>query len=140
MVSINGLKQQFLIYALLILITCLGVYLLKKMRKLITARGEDVDYYHNEIIEFEKSLPKKERVLTAFKVYQKFNRQQTDINDYFLHFELTEKVINELTEKGKGHTRRFLDSNLFIWFYLIWLSFHVVGILVLIDSLSKNAS
>ena len=119
-------------YGLLLIITILAIYLLIKMRSLIKARGEDVDYYHNQIIEFEKSLPKEERTLTTFKVYQKFHRNQTDINDYFLNFELTNAVINQLTEKGKGHTRLFLDKHLFVGFLLVWLSFQLIAILSLV--------
>lgn len=126
--TFESIYKVLIAYFLLAILSGLAIFLLSKMRKLIRARAEDVDYFHNQIIEFEKAIPKSDRVLTAFKVYQKFNRQQTNINDYFSNFELTESVINELTEKGKGHTRRVLDTNLFMWFFLVWFSFHCVAL------------
>ncbi|GAB1418674.1 MAG: hypothetical protein H3C41_11515 [Bacteroidales bacterium] len=125
-VSTSEINKQILLYGLLFVISSVGIYLLCKMKKLILARGQDVDYYHDQIIILEKKLSKEDRVLTAFKVYQKFNRQNVNTDDFFETFELTDKVVNELTEKGKGHTRRFLDHNLFIWFQLIWLTFHII--------------
>jgi hypothetical protein len=96
------------------------------MRKLINARAEDVDYFHNQIIEHEKSFPKDEQILTAFKVYQKFNRDRTNIAEYFQNFEITDSIRNQLTEKGKGHTRRLLDKYLFFGFFVVWACFHLV--------------
>lgn len=113
-------------YFILLVISVLGIYLLRKMRGLILARGEDVDYYHNQIITLENTLLQSDRVLTAFKVYQKFNREQTNIHDYFQTFQLNEKMLSALTEKGKGHTRRILDKNLFLGFYMVWACFHCV--------------
>jgi len=130
-VSIFTFERQFDIlgmYTLLVVISLLALYLLNKLRKLIRARAEDVDYFHNQIIEVEKNLSKKEKTMTAFKVYQKFNRQKVDINEYFEKFELTDNILNQLTEKGKGHTRKVLDTNLFKWFYFVWISFHLVGL------------
>lgn len=131
-VSIDGLEKCFLVYILLSLVSILGLYLLIKMKGLITARGEDVDYYHSEIIEYEKELPENERVLIPFKYYQKYNRQQVAIDSSSQNLRLTDEVINSLIKKGKGHTRSFLDTNLFIGYYLIWFSFHIVSIITLI--------
>ena len=127
-------------YGLLLLITGLGIYLLFTMSNLIKARGEDVDYFHNQIIEYEKTLPKGEQVMTAFKVYQKFHRDKTNINEYFSNFDLTETIRNQLTEKGKGHTRLLLDKYLFWGFYMVWGCFHLVAIISIIKQLFINAS
>lgn len=120
------------IYGLLVVISVLGVYLLVRMRQLILARGQDVDFFHNRIIHLEKSLPKHEQVMTEFKVYQKFHRQQTDLNTFFEDFKLSDRTREELTDKGKGHTREFLDTHLFIGFVLVWTSFHVACLKVLV--------
>ena len=119
------------VYGLLVTISALGIYLLIRMRRLIIARGQDVDFFHNRIIYFEKDLQKQEQVLTEFKVYQKFHRQQTHLDTFFKNFELSEKTRLELTDKGKGHTRRFLDNHLFFGFIIVWLCFHAVCIKVL---------
>ena len=115
-------------YLLLCVISVLGIYLLLTMRKLINARAEDVDYFHNQIIEFENSCPPDQQVLTSFKIFQKFNRNKTNINEYFKIYELTDITRKELTEKGKGHTRQLLDKYLFFGFYIVWISFHFVSL------------
>lgn len=120
---------------LFLAISGLALYLLLKMRRLIAARGEDVDYYHDQIIEFEKGMPKSERILTAFKIYQKFSRDKTNINEYFRSFELTEKILSELTERGKGHTRRVLDNNLFKGFMVVWICLYINIIVALVGGL-----
>lgn len=126
--TFNDIIKTSLSYLLLLGISILGVYLIKKMKKLIIARGEDVDYFHNQIIEFERSLPKDQQTMTQFKVYQKFNRDKTNISEYFSKFSITDSIRDQLTEKGKGHTRQLLDKKLFNGFGLVWLSFHLVSL------------
>ncbi|WP_421896041.1 hypothetical protein [Marinoscillum sp.] len=126
--TFTDLPQVWGSYVILIAITSLGVYLLWSMHGLIKARGVDVDYFHNEIILQEQSLPKKEQVLTAFKVEQKFNRGKVDIHEYFESFELTPAICNQLTEKGKGHTRKLLDKYLSWGFYAVWACLHTVSL------------
>lgn len=113
------------LYMLLSVISLLGIYLLYRMRRLIVARGQDVDFFHNRLLQVERNLPKQEQVMTEFKVYQKFHREKTDIHAFFEGYDLSEKTRSELTEKGKGHTRRFLDLQLFIAFLIVWIAFHV---------------
>lgn len=131
LVAFDTLTKLAASYLLLLIISMLAFYLLFKIKGLLKARAKDVDYFHNQIIEYEKLLPKNERILTAFKVYQKYYRHQTTISDHFTNFDLTEKVISELTEKGKGHTRRILDTNLFNWFVLVWITFHLISVITL---------
>jgi len=115
-------------YVLLIVFSIMGVYLLSRMSKLLRARAADVDYYHNQIIEAERLLPKEEQVLTAFKVYQKFSRDESNKTEFFQKFQLTEEIRAQLTEKGKGHTREFLDGYLLTGFYLTWTCLHLIVI------------
>ena len=122
--TFDGLIKILFTYCLLLAISVFGVYLLKTMQKLIQAWGEDVDYFHNQIIEHEKTLTKSEQVLTAFKVYQKFNRNKTNNEN----FEITESIRNQLTSKGKGHTRQLLDKYLVSGFMIIWVCFHLISI------------
>lgn len=126
--SIASLLTSFFAYCLLVVLSGLGIYLLRKMHTLIIKRGEDVDFFHNQILLFEKSFPKENQVMSMFKVYQKFNRYSENLNEYFEKFELTDEIRSQLTEKGKGHTRRILDKNLFIGFYIVWIMFHLVSI------------
>jgi hypothetical protein len=109
-------------------VTLLGVYLLWMMRKLIASRSEDVNYYHNQIIAAEQQLPKEQQVLTAFKVYQKFGRKEADVTQHFLNLELNDTLRKQLIEKGKGHTRKLLDRNLFIGMLVVWICFHIASL------------
>jgi hypothetical protein len=113
------------LYLLLLAFTALGLYLLAAMSRLIKARTADVDYYHNQIIEQESTLPKEEQVLTAFKVFQKFGRGKENASEFFRQFQLTDEVRAQLTEKGKGHTRKVLDRNLSFGFLFLWIGLHV---------------
>jgi hypothetical protein len=124
-ICLDRLPEAALGCCLLLTVSLLAMYLLVKMKRLIRARSEDVDYYHEQIIAAEQLLPEAERVLTAFKVYQKYGRRKTDT--HFQNTALTEKMIGALTEKGKGHTRRFLDKDLFTAFFLLWLCFNIMG-------------
>lgn len=128
LVIIDSEEKRIAIYVLLVVISALGTYLLLSMSRLIKARAQDVDYYHNQIIESESALPKEEQVLTAFKVYQKFSRGKVNSSSFFSEFQMTDEVRARLTEKGKGHTRKVLDRNLFIGFYILWISLHAVVI------------
>ncbi len=132
-IAFADLPRVWAAYIILLVITTLAVYLLWSMQALIKARGIDVDYFHKEIILEEQSLPREQQVLTAFKVEQKFNRGKVDIHEYFASFELTPAIRNQLTEKGKGHTRKLLDKYLFWGFYAVWLSLHVVCIWRIVD-------
>lgn len=116
-------------YVVLLIVTVLAIYLLMNMSRLIKARAEDVDYYHNQLIESESTLPREEQVLTAFKVYQKFARTKADSTAFFLQFQLTSEVRTQLTEKGKGHTRKILDHYLFLAFLMLWTCIHLMLVL-----------
>jgi len=121
-------KESDLLYSLLIVITVFAWYMLWAMKKLIAARSEDVNYYHNQLIAAEQSLPKEQQVLTAFKVYQKFGRKEADVTQHFLNLELNDALRKHLIEKGKGHTRKLLDRNLFIGILGVWICFHIVSL------------
>lgn len=130
-VILNNPKQIWAAYGLLLTISLLGLYMLWIFRKLIRARGEDVNYFHQQIIETEKSLPKEEQVLTAFKVYQKFGRKISNPTEHFSGFLLDESVRMKLVEKTSGRARKILDQHLTTCFYMVWICFHLISIISL---------
>lgn len=125
-------------YVLLIVVSGLGFYLLVKMKNLVKARGEDVDYFHNTIMEYEKGLDSEDQLMTNFKIYQILNRGNTKANEYFYSKEHKDIIRGKLTSNGNGHTRRVLDKHLFSGFTLVWISFYVVSILSNISLLNYN--
>ncbi len=120
--------QIWLSYCLLVAICAHAWYLLVAMNKLIKARAEDVDYFHLQIIEYEKTLPKQDQVLTDFKVYQKFGRDQLNITEFTADFKITAAIRNQLIEKRTGHARQLLDDRINLGFQLVWLCIHIVAI------------
>lgn len=121
--------KAWLSYSLLIVITAIEIFFLYKIQRSIASRCEDVNYFQNQIIEHEKSIPRNEQVLTAFKVYQKFGRTNPNPDEHFLNFLLDDSIRKQLIEKDKGHTRQILDRYLFWAFQLLWISFHVIALL-----------
>ncbi len=127
LITTNELKSFILMLIIHISVAFLAVYSLVKIRKVIIARGKDVDYWHNKIIEAEKKLESHNKYFTRFKIYQKFHRKNID-DEEFKRIEIKEEFLSSLTEKGKGHTRKVLDNNLFYVFIFIWLIFIFISI------------
>lgn len=123
--------ESLLLFCVFITIFTLAIYALIRIRKVILSRGLDVDYWHNKIIEAEKNINSEEKYLTRFKIYQKFHRKNIDETE-FKNIELKDEILNKLTEKGKGHTRRIIDNYLFYGFLFTWLIFLGVTIIKLL--------
>ncbi|GLX85323.1 hypothetical protein tloyanaT_15750 [Thalassotalea loyana] len=93
-------------------------YSTSKFSGVVTARGNDINWWHKELLKVEHNSPPDERFFTKFKVHQQARRHN------FLHLEqlflqssgdLTENDIDTLIGKGIGHTRRVIDQQLFKW-------------------------
>lgn len=123
--TIENSQKSFTVYLILIVFTLLAICLLRSMQRLISARSTDVDYYHKRIIEVESILPKEDQILTAFKVYQKFHRNQSTFPSYFETFYLTPEIRGQLVGARKGHTRKVLDVYLFWGCYGVWGFLHL---------------
>ena len=124
--TFNDLLRIAISYLLLFIISILAIHLLTVMGKLIRSRGEDVNYFHKRILKNESLFESQDQILTNFKVYQKFVRDKNE--EYISEIVVDDKLREVLIEKGKGHTRKVLDSNLFSLFYFIWISFNLISI------------
>lgn len=122
-IAIDDVAKIRAIYFLLILFTALAIYVVRFMKRLLVSRRDDVNYYHNKILQEEKNLPQEDQVLTAFKIYQKFSKGKSETNALP---EITETVRKQLIEKEKGHTRQLLDTYVTTAFLLTWVAFHIV--------------
>ena len=105
-----------------------------RMRRIIQARGDDVNYWHRAIILAEQELPPHQRHFTNFKIHQQARRKNVDhLRDLFLgETRISEDKADILIEKGIGHTRRVVDQQLFLGISLIWVALFVVGVGTLI--------
>lgn len=133
----GNFTDSLLIFIVFIPVASLALFSLIKIRNVILSRGKDVDYWHNKIIEAEKKLDSDKKYLTRFKIYQKFHRQNIDDSE-FRKIELNNKALEKLTEKGKGHTRKVIDTYLFSGFLLTWIIFILVSSTTLIINYTQN--
>lgn len=106
-----------------------------KFKAIIIARGEDVNFWHKEILEAEKLCDPTQRYFTKFKVFQKLQRNDASyLQDRFLSSSqnATSEDIEKLIEKGLGHTRHAIDEQLFKWMSLIWWCVLISSVLFVI--------
>jgi hypothetical protein len=132
-IAFKNSSDVILSYGLLIVFTLASLYLLRAMSKLIAARAEDVDYYHQQIIESEKMLPGDEQILTAFKVYQKFGRYEKNTSKHFAGFVVDDSIRKQLIEKSKGHARKILDQHVTKIFLVCWIFIHIISIVSILN-------
>ena len=126
----DKLIQVALATVTLVVLSAVSLYILYTMRKIIVARGEDVNFWHRKLILAEQDLQPEKRYFTEFKVYQKLHR--ADAN-YLKEMFLTDKRIHpdeahRLVERGLGHTRKVLDKWLFVGIYAIWFILLVISV------------
>ncbi len=130
-INTNTIFEAILIIIVFLVIAILSVFSLFKFRKVILARGYDVDYWHDRIIEAEKNVSNGKKYLTRFKVYQKLHRQDIDESE-FEQIIVNEEALKNLTEKGKGHTRKVIDTYLFRGFFVTWVVLLLVSLVKLL--------
>ncbi len=110
------------------LLTCIaGLHLFsaRKFAGVVLARGEDINWWHFELIRKEHSLSPDARYFTRFKIHQQARRKDvTHLEAIFISGSqcspLTNEQITELIGKGLGHTRKVIDQQLFAWIERIW--------------------
>jgi hypothetical protein len=108
------------------ILTCVaGLHLFstRKFSDVITARGDDINWWHKEIIRKEYDCDPNARYFIKFKIHQQARRN--DVSHLEKTFgksnkSLSEEQIEELIGKGLGHTRIVIDRQLFVWIGRIW--------------------
>ncbi|EIU7748478.1 hypothetical protein NQO50_004294 [Vibrio vulnificus] len=99
-------------------ILCLQKFSTDKFSGVVAARGNDINWWHKELLRFEHGYPPEERFFTQFKVHQQARRDDYPyLEQLFLRSreDLTEQDIDRLIGKGLGHTRKVIDLQLFSW-------------------------
>jgi hypothetical protein len=132
--SFSDLFQAISSLLMLTSLSILSIYLLVKVRKIILARGNDINFWHKKLIIQEQSLPLDQRYFTEFKIHQKLKREQSEyLNDLFSGSKkINEKDAELIVEKGLGHNRKVLDKWLFIGLLIIWLIILIISYLYVI--------
>lgn len=111
-----------------------------ELKGVVENRAADINHWHRAIILAENELASSQRAFTYFKMWQ--HARRADVKHLLPRDQMEEGIsdaaVDELVEKGLGHTRRVLDVNLFarmhvlsqgillasaaitLWFALVW--------------------
>lgn len=126
--------QNVVIVSLFAIIWKLQRFASTRIREIILARGDDVNYWHKQIIMVENGLPSELRRFTGFKIHQQARRGKVShLESTFLsEAKIGPENADELIKKGAGHTRNIVDKQIFAYISGIWwgLLFVVVGLVL----------
>lgn len=116
---------------LLTLIAILHFISSSQFSDVVRARGEDINWWHAELIRNEHSLGPASRYFTRFKIHQQARRTEiSHLEAMFLSqahgTHLTDKQVEHLIGKGLGYTRKVIDEQLFKGIGCIWWSLLLV--------------
>lgn len=130
-ISIDSFWGSLAAALVLIVIWLFQRFTTSRFKGIVHSRGEDVNFWHREIILAERPLPPHERHFTRFKVYQKQHRHDADdlVATFLSDQSVAADDVTRLIEKGLGHTRLAVDQQLFERLAWIWRVFVASSIL-----------
>lgn len=112
-----------------------GLVLLVRGRNQAIGLGDDVRFWHREIIRAERELPPDRRVFTRFKLLQR-SRNHPDAAELtalaMSDAGLDEAAVDRLVEPHHmSPTRRLIESRVPALIAILWLAWVVAGLVVL---------
>jgi hypothetical protein len=118
--------------ALLVVDATISLILLARMRRAAVALGDDVRFWHREIVRAERELPAERRVFTRFKLLQRSrNHPDTDeLATLALSKEgLDEAGLDRLIEPfSASATRRLIENRVPALIAVLWISWVIAGV------------
>jgi hypothetical protein len=118
--------------ALLVVDATISLILLARMRRAAVALGDDVRFWHREIVRAERELPAERRVFTRFKLLQRSrNHADTDqLATLALSKEgLDEAGLDRLIEPfSASATRRLIENRVPALIAVLWISWVIAGV------------
>lgn len=101
-----------------------------KFQKVIIARGEDVNWWHTQIVLAEQALPPEERIFTRFKLFQSEGRLTPEEIARFLDpsDNVTEKEFQKLFDADLDHIRRVLNLYIIRGMRLMWVMVAAISV------------
>ena len=101
--------------SLIDVVLILGLFLVRGLfsylvANVIESRSGDVDYWHREILSFEKGLPQERRKFSKFKAWQRNKDEEFD----------PDLSVDDLMGKGTGHTRTIFNLYIPAVLWLFW--------------------
>jgi hypothetical protein len=134
LVSILNLDvQRAWVPAVLLVVDAAGsLFLLSRMRRAALGLGDDVRFWHREIVRAERELPSERRVFTRFKLLQ-HSRNHPDTDDLAalaLSPEgLDEVGLDRLVEPfSSSATRRLIENRVPAMIAVLWVSWVIAGV------------
>ena len=115
---------------LLLVDACGSLLLLGRMRRAAIGLGDDVRFWHREIIRAERELPPERRVFTRFKLLQR-SRNHADTAEIaalaLSETGLDEAGLDRLIEPFSA-TRRLIENRVPTLIAVLWVSWSLAGI------------
>jgi hypothetical protein len=109
--AMNSAIQVYVVSGLVLAIAIGGAYANWRLQGVVRSRGDDVDFWHEEILFYETSLPPRERLFTWFKLHQQCKEQGRLLNGPRRDALLESVSIPALTGAGLGYTRKVIDRH-----------------------------
>jgi hypothetical protein len=108
---------------LLVSLTVFSLIAMWKFQKVIIARGEDVNWWHTQIVLAEQSLPPEERIFTRFKIFQSKDRLTPEQIGRFLNPEdrAAGEEIQMLLGADLDHVRKVINRYILRGMRLMWI-------------------
>jgi hypothetical protein len=121
---------------LLIVDAACSLLLLSRMRRAAINLGDDVRFWHREIVRAERELPPERRVFTRFKLLQR-SRNHDDAGELtalaLSQTGLDEDGVDRLIEPfSSSPTRRLIESRVPMLIAILWVSWSIAGVGALI--------
>jgi hypothetical protein len=119
--------------ALLLVVDAVGsLFLLARMRRAAIGLGDDVRFWHREIVRAERELPPERRVFTRFKLLQ-HSRNHTDTSELAAlalgQSGLDELGLDRLVEPfNSSATRRLIENRVPTLIAILWVAWVIAGV------------
>lgn len=108
---LNSALQVYVVSGLIFAIAIGGAYANWRLQSVVKSRSDDVDFWHEELLLCETSLPPAERLFTWFKLRQWDKEHGRAPNDTRREALLGSVPIPALTGAGLGYTRKVIDRH-----------------------------
>ena len=125
----ESLQVTIFLELLLIFLIVFSLLVMQRFQKVIIARGEDVTWWHKEMVRSEHSLPADERAFTRFKIHQSRGYLSEEQYAPFLKdgSEINTTTIEQLLDADLEHIRKVINTYIFqgiriMWFFIALLS------------------
>ena len=125
----DSLQIAVFLEMLLLSMTVFSLLVMQRFQKVIIARGEDVNWWHKEIVKAEHHLPNAERSFTRFKIHQSRGKVKKAQYAPFLKDdgEIDKELIEQILDTDLEQIRKVINKYLFrgirlMWFFIVLLS------------------